>query len=315
MPTLHVNRRTWIIIHVYCSRSGQWWWRRGGGRGRGRLPGMRVVWPRTTTWWKQWQWWSVKPPGLLMFELQVLLLSRSVLRSLAVGADEERVAASTAAGKGWSRWKGWSLLLLESRWRRGKRFLQRREREGEVVQPPRKVVGVSGCDEGCGGRDDGKSSGDRMCGWEGESRKRWKQGRKDGFLSTLHLIFLSLRPWNPPLFIGGGKGQSCLHEGKIFSPWFDWKHPNRQFKVCTSNCQIWQSKAARGGHFRPATGALLTFIGLNGPYTVIEGFQVAILVHELSILGDKRGIKCTCKTAILTASRGRWWTVTTRRVA
>jgi len=30
----------------------------------------------------------------------VLLLSRSVLRSLAVGADEERVAASTAAGKG-----------------------------------------------------------------------------------------------------------------------------------------------------------------------------------------------------------------------
>jgi hypothetical protein len=41
----------------------------------------------------------------------------------------------------------------------------------------------------------------------------------------------------------------------------------------------------------------LTFIGLTGQCSGIEGFQVAILVHELSILGAKRGIKCTCKTA------------------
>jgi hypothetical protein len=34
--------------------------------------------------------------------------------------------------------------------------------------------------------------------------------------------------------------------------------------VCTSNCQIWQSKAARGGQFRPVVGAVLMFIGLNG---------------------------------------------------
>jgi hypothetical protein len=54
-----------------------------------------------------------------------------VLRSLAIGAVEERVAASTAAGMGRNRWKGWSLLLLESRWRRGKSFSQRRERERE----------------------------------------------------------------------------------------------------------------------------------------------------------------------------------------
>jgi len=46
----------------------------------------------------------------------VLLLSRSMLRSLAVGADEERVTASTAAGKGGSRWRGWLLLLLEPLW-------------------------------------------------------------------------------------------------------------------------------------------------------------------------------------------------------
>jgi len=32
-------------------------------------------------------------------------------------------------------------------------------------------------------------------------------------------------------------------------------------------------------------------IGLNGPYSGIKGFQVTILVHVLSILGDIRGIK------------------------
>jgi len=58
----------------------------------------------------------------------VLLLSRSVLRLLAIGVDEERVAASTAAGKGGNRWKGWSLLMLELRWWRGKRVSERRER-------------------------------------------------------------------------------------------------------------------------------------------------------------------------------------------
>jgi len=93
-----------------------------------------------------------------------------------------------AAGKG-GRCYCWSRDGEEE-----KRFSQSREREGEVVQQPRKVVGVSGCDEGCGGRDGGENSGGRRCGLEGETRKRWKQGRKAGFLSTLHLIFYSLRP-------------------------------------------------------------------------------------------------------------------------
>jgi len=57
--------------------------------------------------------------------------------------------------------------------------------------------------------------------------------------------------------------------------------------------------------FRPVIGAVLTFIGLTGQCSGIEGFQVAILVHELSILGAKRGIKYTYKTATLTPSRGR----------
>jgi len=45
---------------------------------------------------------------------------------------------------------------------REKFFIEKRE--GEVVQTPRKVVGVSGCDEGCGGRDGGEISGGRRCG-------------------------------------------------------------------------------------------------------------------------------------------------------
>jgi len=32
---------------------------------------------------------------------------------------------------------------------------------------------------------------------------------------------------------------------------------------------------------------------------------VAILVHDLSILGHKRGIQCTCETATLIASSGK----------
>jgi hypothetical protein len=62
-------------------------------------------------------------------------------------------------------------------WSRGggeeKRFSQRREREGEVVQPPRKVVGVSGCDEGCGG-----STVARIMAAEGAAEK--EKTEKDG---------------------------------------------------------------------------------------------------------------------------------------
>jgi hypothetical protein len=46
-------------------------------------------------------------------------------------------------------------------------------------------------------------------------------------------------------------------------------------------------------------------IGLNGPYLGIEGFQVTILVHVLSILGDIQGIKCTCKTATRATFTGK----------
>jgi len=56
-------------------------------------------------------------------------------------------------------------------------------------------------------------------------------------------------------------------------------------------------------------------IGLNGPYLGIEGFQVTILVHVLSILGDIRGIKCTCKTATRAAFTGKMMNSTKRRLS
>jgi len=84
-------------------------------------------------------------------------------------------------------------------------------------------------------------------GWNGRERgekKLQKRGKKVGFWLTFDLIFSSLRPSNPPLFIDGGKGQSCLHWGKFSA--FDsvGKDPNRWFKVGMMHCQICRKKAA-----------------------------------------------------------------------
>ena len=47
------------------------------------------------------------------------------------------------------------------------------------------------------------------------------------------------------------------------------------------------------------------FVDLQGPYTRIEGFQVAVLVHVLSILGNIRDNKCSCKTATQAVFTGK----------
>jgi hypothetical protein len=59
-----------------------------------------------------------------------------------VGVAKEKAVALAAFGKDkrfWARWWPLLLLLSGSRWQR-RRFLQRREREREVVQPPREMV-------------------------------------------------------------------------------------------------------------------------------------------------------------------------------
>jgi len=194
------------------------------------------------------------------------------------GRDGERLT--------WGRWQ-----RKQKKKKKTEGVVERREKP-TVALGGRLVVVLASCDAaggGCNGEEKRES--------ETDSSKGKILGRKAGFRPTLGPIFSSLRPWNSPLFIGSRRGQSCLHQEKISSPWFDWKNPNCWFKVCTLNCQIWQFKAARVSCFRLVTGAVLMFIGQNGWYSGIEGFHVTILVHVLSILGDIRGIKCTCKTA------------------
>jgi len=61
---------------------------------------------------------------------------------------------------------------------------------------------------------------------------------KPDFLPSLNQIFFTLRPWNPPPFIGGGKGQSCLHWRNISALDSAEKDYNRWFKVGNMNFQI-----------------------------------------------------------------------------
>jgi hypothetical protein len=64
------------------------------------------------------------------------------------------------------------------------------------------------------------------------------------FWLTLAPIFSSLRPSNPPLFIGGGRGKSFQQWRKISSLDSDGKDPNRWLKVGMVHCQIVKSAAA-----------------------------------------------------------------------
>jgi hypothetical protein len=77
-------------------------------------------------------------------------------------------------------------------------------------------------------------------GWRPRWRERsscWEP-EKDNFFLTLDTNLFSLRPWNPPLFIGGGREQSCLHWGKHLALDSVGKDPNRWLKVVMVHCQI-----------------------------------------------------------------------------
>jgi hypothetical protein len=77
-----------------------------------------------------------------------------------------------------------------------------------------------------------------------KEKKCAETGKKLVFWLTLDPIFSSLRPSNPPLFIGGGRGQSCLQWRKISALDSDEKDPNRWLKVGMVHCQIVKSAAA-----------------------------------------------------------------------
>jgi hypothetical protein len=75
-------------------------------------------------------------------------------------------------------------------------------------------------------------------------------------LSTLHSIFFLLRTWNLLLFIGGGRGQFCLHEGKIFSPWFCWEGSQPLVQSSLPELSNLQKKAAWVDLFMPSPASL-----------------------------------------------------------
>jgi hypothetical protein len=83
------------------------------------------------------------------------------------------------------------------------------------------------------------------CDGVGGGRRPWWRERssccepeKDDFFLTLDINLSSLRSWNPPLFIGGGRGQSCLYWGKHSALDSVGKDPNRWLKVVMVHYQI-----------------------------------------------------------------------------
>jgi hypothetical protein len=83
-------------------------------------------------------------------------------------------------------------------------------------------------------------------GHSGERKKREdcaekNRGRDWFFFLFLDPNFPSLRPSNPPIFIGSGRGQYFLHWRKIAALDSDGKDPNCWLKVDMVHCQIVKS--------------------------------------------------------------------------
>jgi len=119
------------------------------------------------------------------------------------------------------------------------------------------------------------------------------------FFSSEHAICSYLYGWKEGNLVFNGEKVSALDS-------------TRGIQAVGSKCAPRTAKfgsprlqTVRGGHFRPINEAISKFVDPTGPFSRIEGIQVDMLVHALSNLGAKRGIKCACKAATRPASRER----------
>jgi len=186
------------------------------------------------------------------------------------------------------------------RWQR-KQMKKKTGGAAEMREKPAVALGGQLVVVSCGGVDGGKT-GDESGGgwrprWRGKREKLQKQGKWLLFWLILDPIFSSLKPSNPPLFIGGGRGKSFLQWRKISALDSDGKDPNRWLKVGMVYCQIVKSAAAGCLSWPLWGGATSVYLLVSQwrPYPDIEGYLMISAVHVLANLVDVRCIKCTYK--------------------
>jgi len=145
---------------------------------------------------------------------------------------------------------------------------------------------------------------------ERECRERLaaeKTGEEAGFFWFLDPILSSLGPSNPPIFIGGGRGQYFLQYRKISALDSDGKDPNRWLKVGMVHCQIVKSTAAGCLSWPLWGGAMSVYFPVSRwrPYPDVERCLMISFVQVLTTLVDVRCIKCTCKGGDWTSFSGK----------
>jgi hypothetical protein len=94
---------------------------------------------------------------------------------------------------------------------------------------------------------------ERKIGGEEKKNRDWGEA---SFLPILDPNLFSSNAWNPPLFIGGGRGTLCLFWKKILALDSNRKDPNCWFKVVIMVWKSWQLKATLSCPFKGYTAAL-----------------------------------------------------------